>query len=68
MEHNFEQLSEEQLQLMSAQIEAELATRDKRKKAEAARQIKALAEAAGLTVNVSEKCKKKRGRPANNSA
>ena len=59
-----EQKTDEELQAMAAAIDAEIQAREKRRKKDAMDKIKALARDAGLEVELKEKPKRKRGRPA----
>ncbi|MEZ5551520.1 MAG: hypothetical protein R3E82_11565 [Pseudomonadales bacterium] len=63
MELELHTLNDEQLRQIITEIEAELSVRDKKRKAEAAAQIKAMAESVGLSVSITEKGRRKRGRP-----
>jgi hypothetical protein len=68
MELELHTLNDEQLRQFNSEIEAELSARDKKRKAEAAAQIKAMAESAGLSVSITEKGARKRGRPSKSAS
>jgi hypothetical protein len=63
MERDFSSYNDDQLHQMITDIRAELSERDKQRKKKAAARIKALANAAGLSVSVADKPRKRRGRP-----
>lgn len=64
MSTEYERLSDDELKKMLAYIESELQKREKGRKQKAKEQIRSIAVAAGLSVEVSDKPKRKRGRPA----
>ncbi len=63
MNEEFRTLNDEQLRKLGADVKAELAEREKARKKETASRIKAMADAAGLSVTVTDKAQKRRGRP-----
>lgn len=67
MNIDFTALTDTQLKTLIADIEAELAARDKQRKKQAAAQMKSIADAAGLTVTIQDKDRKRRGRPPKGS-
>jgi hypothetical protein len=66
MTHEWKSLTDEQLQKLATDFKAELAARERQRKKEALKRIKAMADAAGLNVSVTDKAKKRRGRPPKN--